>query len=741
MMGEEQELTLSDYGRIIKKRKWFLVSFFLVILISTYIYTKLQTPLYRSVIEVRIDKSEEEVHPLLGPLLALPELSTEMKIIKSLNILKKAVQNTEVLSTDPEVREQQITNLARGYQRSIHISQVENTNILSIHTTSSDPNKAAMLANAVVDAFSEEVFSSRGKQAEVVMEYTSKQLDDLRSRMKEAEKELLKFEQDEAVFVVTKEIKTILDRMTIEQTFEFENELFRLENDLDQIAMILRTKRNPVLEGLEKRDWYEDYVFTGLRRQLLELEFERFLLLIDYTHDHPNVIAHQEIILESQRNLKQLILTKVDDPLATQSGSDIELFFQKLFLQIKKEVIVRVINKFYSDIGSLSPNQLHYQELKRNVESMHKSYDKLLARQQNVDISFISDIVDIRVISPAVIPRKPIKPNMKVNLVVGSVVGFLLSLILIFILEGSELAISTIEDVERLIPIPILGMIPPIRIDDLYLMVKGGNKFKGDIIRAQLKSFITVFDSRSHAAESILTLRTNIMHIMESEQKKSFLITSPGQQEGKATIALNLAMSLSQLGKKTLLIEANFRKPSVDVLFGIDRRPGLSDVLMGRISWEQAIRTPTDLLFSQMDVDKLLENPGVDHLNVLTGGESVLNPSVILSSQKLGDLLDELKKHYDAIIILGTPVMLVADSTSLSKNVDGVVLSCQMMYTRKELLRRSFMHLKNVKADISGIVLNNVRPDALLGASVDFEHYYGEYDADKGTANSSFSAF
>lgn len=642
---EEQEITLSDYGRILLKRKWILILTFCVVFGSTYVYTKLETPIYRASIEVKVQRKGPVEPTLASILLPIHDLAAEIQLIRSLPIIQKAIEKVEPLPSNPVVREQVLSSAARSYQRSLKIKQIEDTNIINIQTVSDNPEKAAMFANALVDVFKGDgIESIKRKQAKVVLDYTESKIAEFKSRIQEGERELLKFEQNERALIVTPDVKKILDRMTVERTFEFESEMFKIQTELRTLQDVIDERINKGGETLFSDDVFSDnLIFTGLKRRLLELEFQRFLLLIDYTDDHPDVIS-QDNTIESVKDKMVFMVMDYKNVAANSSLiKDATFMVDMLFLKVKQEVLFRIVNKFYNESGSLSPDQLRYQELKRGVDKTIDLYNQFLDKKEEADLLVATELSDISVVSPAVVPRKPIKPNARVNYMVGVVIGFLLGVIMAFITEGLDTSVGTIEDVEKIIGYPILGIIPKLRDDYISVNIDDPGGGADELFK--------LFNPKSPSSESFMTLRTNLLHIMDTEEKKTILFTSPDQREGKTTTAMNVAISMAQAGRKTIFVEANLRNPAAYKFFGLPKGPGLTDVLIGRKTWQDSLKSSTDILMGKMGVDNLLEIPGIDNLSLITSGETVLNPSVILDSKTLGELFSDLRNNFDVVIV------------------------------------------------------------------------------------------
>lgn len=733
---ENPELTLSEYWRIIRKRKWTIIFVFILVVTSTFIFTKIQKPIYETSLELKIDKQQPLIAITGGNQLAAVDvggggtgspLATELRLIKSLPVMRKVVEKMEVLSPDPQERESAIHALSLDYQNRVDVEQIRDTNIVNIRARSNDAAKAALMASAIADAYMVENVEGRKKQSKAIIEYIDKQSEEYQKQLSEFESKLQKFKQNEKVFEVTPTVKQTLDRMKVEGSFEFESEMLRIDNEIRTLNEEFSGENSSSVDKLLNSAVADNFIFIGLKRRLLELEFEHFLFLIDYTEQHPQVIAQEKVIGEVKNKIVQMLKSYATVPVDHKFETDIAIAVKKLFLESRKEVLYRIVNKFYEDSGSLSSNQMEYLGLKRSIDRILNSYDTLLKQRDEASLNLAKVVDDVvTVVSPAQMPSRPIKPNMKINLIVSIAVGLLLGLIIGFITESMDSSVGTIHDVEQELNLSILGIIPHIGRE--YLLsekLEELNETDKQMV-LQRSRLVTITNPKSWPAESIKMLRSNINQLMKSKNIKAILFTSSDKQEGKSTTVTNLAVSMAQVGKKTILVGANMRRPTDYRIFGLERAPGLSDVLLGNTTWQEVANTTTDILIGGYNVDDLLSMPGIDNLTVLTCGRPVDNVSELLNSAGFDKLIKELKAQFDVVIIDCSPVMAVPDAVTMCDRVDGVILIYRVGQTSKDVLKMAKTNLVRSRANLLGIVLNDIKTEAQVGYSAFSYRYYGE---------------
>jgi len=231
-------------------------------------------------------------------------------------------------------------------------------------------------------------------------------------------------------------------------------------------------------------------------------------------------------------------------------------------------------------------------------------------------------------------------------------------------------------------------------------------------------------------AEAYRALRTNLKL---SPSLKTILITSASAQEGKTTVLTNLGLAITQTGVNTLLVSADLRRPSVAKTFGLKEEPGLSEVINGTVSLTEAIRSASDIMMGGMKLEKMLETPGMEHMNILSSGNIPVNPAELLESKQMDDLIKNVRARFEVILFDAPPVLPITDASLLAGKVDGVVLVYEVGRTARSALLRTKAQLESAGAKILGIVLNHIKPE--IEPTVAYPYYYkykygGESDKD-----------
>jgi polysaccharide biosynthesis transport protein len=417
-----------------------------------------------------------------------------------------------------------------------------------------------------------------------------------------------------------------------------------------------------------------------MQEKLTELQFELNSVLQKYTEKHPTVIELRERIAELQKQTQGI------------SGTDLD-----------------------------------YSRLSREVEADKKLYSMLKEKLEEARITEAQKVGDISVVNPAVTADIVAGPNKSFGIIVSGILGIVLGFAFALVLESLDTSIATIEDVESIMKVPVLGVIPSVMMGE---ELKSRRSFFKNFRKKVLHKANTEVEDRyvrlllqynptSPVAEAYRNVHTNLKL---DQSRKTLLITSAGPREGKSTCLTNLGLAIAQTGIKTLLVSADIRRPVIAKAFGIKREPGLTEVLLGMIPFEDAVRNITDYMLGSIDFDQIRQTPGLDNLWVLTSGQLPFNPAKILESKEFEQLTVELKEKFDLIIFDSPPVLPVTDASLMASKMDMVIMIYEIGRTSRDALLRAKTQLDSVGAKICGVILNQTRNET--DVDVLYPYYY-----------------
>lgn len=334
-----------------------------------------------------------------------------------------------------------------------------------------------------------------------------------------------------------------------------------------------------------------------------------------------------------------------------------------------------------------------FQLLKREAETNRQIYEVLLKRHKETTLTESIPRNNIQVVDPAVLPDGPTKPRKRMNMVLAVVIGLVGGMGLAFFVEYLDNSIKSSEDVERILGFPLLGLVPERR--------KGKDVLPIETVVTQ--------DPRSVHAEAYRTIRTGVMLSVADRPPKTILVTSPGPEEGKSVTAANLATAMAQAGNSVVIVDADLRKPRIFEIFGMDNARGLGPALVGEIMLDFAVRPTASPL-----------------LSVITSGPVPPNPAELLGGKRMQEVLEELGRRFDRIVIDSPPLVPVTDATVLAAFCDGVVLVVKEGVTTRELATEARRRLLDAKARVLGVVLNGVG-----SRQAGYPYYYAYYGKER----------
>ena len=632
----QYELNISDYLRIIRKRKSIIIVSFVLVTALSLFYVSKQKAWYEAVTTVKIAE-RKTIAGLLAEWIAYNPgniMESETKLITGFPVMKKVVLRLKMV--DENAADEDIFNAIAQVQGGVSAKTFKDTNIIEIIARSDNAKKAMELANMVAGVYVEENLLEKNKQASTARKFIEEQLSSLDEKLRKNEEGLKTFGE---------EVKGIRGSSAIQE-------------------------------------------------KLVQLEFELQSLLQKYTHKHPAVRQLKDQMKELEEQQK-----------------------------------------------GFSGRELEYARLQREVEVGRKLYAMLKEKLEEARINEAQRVSDVSVVDPAVVPSAPMNHEKKAGVLLSGLLGIILGIILAFVFESLDTSIGTIEDVERLTSLPVLGVVPLI---SSQLQEKEEEEAKG-IVERFLRHFfashqpkaderyvrlIVHHEPRSVITESYRTIRTNLKL---NPSLRTILVTSAQPSEGKTSVLTNLGLMIAQTGAKILLVSTDLRRPTLAETFGIKREPGLNEVVNKSVTLDAAIRGISDIMLGDLRLDKIMESPGIENIHILASGSIPVNPAELLMSKEMQSLIGELKRRFDIILMDSPPVLPISDANLLASKVDGIILVYEAGRTARSALLRAKIQLESAGAKILGVVLNHirVRTDLLMHPPGYYKYRYHEKPSEK----------
>jgi capsular exopolysaccharide synthesis family protein len=334
--------------------------------------------------------------------------------------------------------------------------------------------------------------------------------------------------------------------------------------------------------------------------------------------------------------------------------------------------------------------QQRYVEIQRQLALDTTTYNKLTEKLEELRISEAQEISSWKVLEPPLIPIKPSSPDIERSLITGAIAGISLGVLFALILNRLDQRIRAVEEVREIIDIPLLASIPMTEVASLTSIISQG-----------------ILPTSSYYAfkESLSSLALNLRYLGTDNMMKVIAFTSSVPSEGKSTLTYNLAIILSALGYRVLLVDADMRKPTIHKLTKLSNKVGLSTALATPNPWQ--------------DIVQVADDKG--NLHVLTSGSLPPNPMLLLESNKMTALLQEWRQEYDYVLLDTPPLIGITDAQCLTSKVDTFILVAAINRSTRSGILRALEVLSAARANVSGLLIN------MIGSS-DSEYHYGYYD-------------
>ena len=713
---------LREYLRVLIKRKWLVASCVVIIFGVVALATMRSTRIYDAFGSIAINKTDPAIQSLKDPGAGSSvdyydptDLDTEVRILKSdllaLQVIKQLNldKNPEVgggeetpsnslsLTTDAlQPDSEKTTALLAGFKGGLRVTLVPNTRIIEIHYRSADKNLAASVVNTLISTYIEQNFKTRFESTMQASDWLSKQLVDLEMKVQTSQEKLVQYQKeheilgiDEKQNITTSKLDELNKELTAAESDRMEKEsVYRLVQSGDPdtaAAAAVSAGTGTSTSGLMEK----------MREQQADLKIQIAQLSTQFGNSYPKVVQLNTQLKEVDAQL-QIEMTKVVS--RVRSGYLASLQHESMLRQAM-DIQKQQANK-------LNENAIQYSLLKRDVESYRTLYEGLMEKLKEAGVTAGLRSNNIRSVDKARVPTSPSEPNVPRNLTFALALGFTTGIGLAFLLEGIDNTVRTPEQAQVISGLPSLGMIP--------LGSKNGIEAAARRLTVatsrEAVELVTQSRPQSQMAEAYRALRTSLLLTSLGGPPKVILVTSALPQEGKTTTSINTAIVLAQKGTRVLLIDADLRRPSIHKTLGMGPKTGLSNVLTGNATLQQAV----------------VRSPLLPTLFILTAGTPPPNPAELLASSNMRDILAELREEYDHIIVDTPPTLSVTDAVVMSTRADAVVLVIRSGQTTKQALRRSRELLLQVNARVAGVLLN-----AVDLTSPDYYYYY-EYQGKYG---------
>jgi polysaccharide biosynthesis transport protein len=709
-----REPHLYDYLLILRKHQWLILSFMLAVVTITSIGTFRMQPVYVATSRIEIDRENTNILPFQGTDDYVVDLEnyieTQSKILTSETLALQTIRSGVLsgptdFSSDSSASDALTTgSLANmkpppelgAFLGSLSVKRVANSRLLDISFESNNPLLAAQVVNAHIKNFIEQNFQSRYEATSRASTWLADQLSELKIRVQKSEDARIAYERQNQIWsldgdkqnAATQRLSDLNRQLTDGQSERMRKQsLFEYAKagDPDSVPQI---RDNPAVQDLvhKRTDVYTQYADA----------------LNQYGPNFPKVQR-----LQSQLKEIDAAADREKKAAMARMESDYREARQR------EELLAQALEQQKAEVNQMSERMVQYSILKREAEANKALYDGLLTKLKEAGISAGLRSSNIRVVDPAMVPTYPSRPAKSRNILLSFLVGLVGGIGLALLREYMDNTIKSPDDIETLARLPSLAVVPAFaesngdrsRVKLLKGVPSNGHDKRIELVAQHLP--------KSQMSEAFRALRTALLLSQADHPPQVILVTSALPREGKTTSAANLAVTLAQLGDRTLLIDADLRKPGVGRLLNLGnaKYAGLSSYLAGVSSLEHVT----------------IQHPAIPNLSAIPTGPLPPNPADLLSSHSLTDAIAELRTKFKFIVIDSPPIMAATDAVILSVKTDGVLLVVRSGETPKEAFTRTRDLLLSVKCRLLGVVLN-----AVDSSAPDYYYSYRYYPYSQG---------
>lgn len=734
MSFQEEEIHLRDYWRVVMKYRWTVVTLFIIVFVTVAIATFSAEPVYKATAQILIDKENPNVLSIQEVMSLdaqdLDYYQTQYKILQSRSLTRAVIKAMDLAHhkefdstqqekgliatvassireslssllhtffpsrpdssatatlTPQEIRDREEGRLIDAFLDKLQVEPIRNSHLVNISFLAHDPTLTARVVNVLADQYIQHNLKLKFEASMDASEWLNRNVGELKKKVETSEEALHSYKEENKIVSLEEKQDIIVQKLS---------ELNTAVTDAKTKRIRLETLYNQANKFKASGEMLESLPSVMNNPLIQELKKDYISLLAEYNREskqygskHPHIIK----ISSQLTSLKNRIQSEVQK-IANSIKTEYEIAVAQ------EQVLIEALNEQKEEALELNKKAIQYNVLKRDAESNQQMFEVVLNRLKETDLTRGLKNSNIRIIDRAEVPEFPIKPNKKLNLLLGAIVGLFAGIGLSFFFEYLDNTIKTPEDLKRYLNLTFLGPVPHLDLSETEGL--------------PCPEMIALHKPKSHTSEAYKGLRTSVLFSFPDHDPKALLITSASPSEGKTITSTNLAITMAQGGSRVVMIDCDMRKPRLHRLLNMKNEKGISNLLIG-----------------QCPIEDVLQNGPVDNLKIITCGHRPPNPSELLVSDNLKNILTELKKRFDHIIIDSPPLVAVTDSVIISRIVDGVILVIHGGVTSREVIKRGYDLLKNVNAPMLGGIINNID----LGKRsyyYYYQYYYYQYYGD-----------
>lgn len=698
-----EQIDLQRYWLVLKRRWLPASALALLCILGASWFAMRQKGGYQASGQLFIQRDRTASLTGIGQELSTPEtLGREANVLATQRQLLQSTQLLETVVEDLDLRNDDGTLLSAATLRpGLDIDTIPGTNILQITYESSDPEFSAAVVNTLMDAYVEKNIENNRSEARAAREFIEEQLPEAREAVDRAAEAIRDFKVRNDIVNLDAESQAVVGLLE-----NIEGNIRTLGTDLAAVT----SRANAIQDELNlSSDQAQQLVklsgaesIRGVLNSLGEVQTQLALQGATFTQNHPTVanLRRQQDSLVSLLNerVTNVIGQPYSDNIGDYEFSPIEadLTAQLLQAQVERQALADSIRELeqarteYVRRSQVLPSLEREQiQLATDLQAAQRDYDLLIGRLQEVRLAENQTLGTVQIQEQAIPPEDPVtnRARQMKLILAGIAAGVLSGIALAFLLDLLDKSIKTVKDAEALLGYTLLGVIPKFSTPSespTSSMLTGAN---ADGISPRI---VTLTNSQPLISSGYQMLQANLKFIRSDHPLRMFVVASSVEQEGKSEVCANLAVSMAQVGRRVLLIDADMRSPSQHRLWNVLNRVGLSHVLVGEGKLEDALQ------------------PVAENVTLLPAGVVPPNPLALVDSERMAALMEQLSAQYDYVIIDSPALVGAADAAVLGKMADGVLLIVRPRQVDSASALAAKSLLSRAGAEVLGFVANGI---------------------------------
>ena len=687
----EEKINLRHYWHVILERRWLVFTALFSVFALCLIYLFNAQRIFQATARMQIDRESDNVLNIKDVFAVdgreQDYLQTQYKNLQSRSLIQSVAAK---LKLDKDPRYARSADVVKAVAQDITIAPIRLSRLVDVKVEHPDPKQAVAIANTLVETFIQQNLDQKMSKSLDALRWLKVEADtlerdveqkDLALQTYRVEKKMVSLEESQNIVLqALKQAQADLDkaRSDAASAQKLDEEVERLLKSGTSIDAIPQVAGNPLIQDM--------------RKSLAEKEALLANLLKRYKDKYPDVIRVREEIASLKDSI-QRESQKVREAIRAEAE----------LARAKESIMAGELKKKEQESFELSQLRIQYDVLNRQAEQSKLLYNVVLQRMKETDLTSKDKAQNMRVVDAAVVPMNPVKPRVVLTLFLGIIGGLGVAIGLAFFVNYLDDSIKSQDDIETYLRLPFLGYIPNIKTNSLL---------ERDL-QAHLRP-------QSNAAEGFRTLRAAVALSPNSDKYRVLTVTSTIPSEGKSLVASNLAIVMAQTGLKTLLVDADLRRPSVHKVFRLQSPIGLSSYLMDKVK----------------SVDEFIHTTEVPNLDVVCCGAVPSSPSELAGSKRMRQFLDEIRSRYDRVIFDCPPVSAVSDPLLIASLSDGAVFVAKFNKIRRDHARKTIQRIQDAGIHILGVVLNDIDFEGKDSYYYSYYYYQNRYYSSHYSPNS-----